>query len=268
MSLDPAYMDADSNDDGNSWCEATLKWSDEDTDYGSPGTVNEACWPVAVASYDTSSSLYSCDTLQLDGSGSFDPDGLDISWEWELNSAPSDSELTTSDIEDADDMNPVFVPDVDGTYVFTLSVFNGTEYSPPTSLSVVITERPWNTDPTADAGSDLSYDEDAVCQPISYGVSYECDTCMEYDFDLDGASSSDPDGDYVDNPTWTITNDPGGYATIDNEDTFTPSVTFSGVPAEYGATESASVEVQLEVTDCMGATDTDTVYLTYNCTGI
>ena len=44
-------------------------------------------------------------------------------------------------------------------------------------------------------------------------------------------------------------------------------MTFSGVEAEYGSTEAAEVEVQLEVTDCMGATDTDTVLLTYNCTG-
>ena len=99
-------------------------------------------------------------------------------------------------------------------------------------------------------------------------MSYECDVCADYDFDLDGEASDDPDGDYVDGPAWTITSDPGGYATIDDEDTWTPTVTFSGVPTEYGETEEAEVEVELEVTDCMGATDTDTVLLTYNCTGI
>ena len=91
---------------------------------------NEACWPVAVASYDKTSSLYTCDTLQLDGSGSYDPDGLDVEWDWTLDSAPADSELTSADIEETEDMSPVFVPDEPGTYVFTLTVFNGTEYSP------------------------------------------------------------------------------------------------------------------------------------------
>jgi hypothetical protein len=267
MSLDPTFLDDLSNDDGLNWCEATQHWSEDAADLGSPGSENEACWPVAVATYDMGGSLYSCDTLQLDGSGSYDPDGLDVSWDWELNSAPAGSDLTTSDIEDTEDMNPVFVPDIGGTYVFTLTVFNGTEYSPPSSLSVVIGDRPWNTDPTADAGSDQEYDEDSVCQSISYGVSYECDNCEDYDFDLDGSASTDPDGDYVDSPTWSIVSDAGGYASIDNEDSWTPTVTVSGVPAEYGDTESAEVEVELQVTDCMGATDTDTVMLTYNCTG-
>ena len=267
MSLDPAFLSELANDDGDNWCEATQRWSDEAQDYGSPGVENEACWPVAVASYDKTSSLYTCDTLQLDGSGSYDPDGLDVEWDWTLDSAPADSELTSADIEETEDMSPVFVPDEPGTYVFTLTVFNGTEYSPPSSLSLLIAERPWNTEPTADAGSDQEYDEDAVCQAISYGVSYECEECTEYEFELDGSASTDLDGDYVDNPSWTIVSDPGGYATIDDEDTWTPTVTVSGIATEYGETESAEVEVELEVTDCMGATNTDSVLITYNCTG-
>jgi len=260
-------MDESSNDDGNNWCAATLTWSDSSSDHGSPGAENEACWPVAVATYDSSSSLYSCESLQLDGSGSFDPDGLTVTWSWELNSAPAASELTTSDIEEPDDMNPVFVPDVAGTYVFTLTVYNGSEYSPPTSLSVTIAERTWNTSPVSDPGSDQEYDENSMCQAISYGASYECDDCIEYDFDLDGSASSDPDGDYLNTPSWTITYDPESAATIDDEDTWTPTVTIAGPSATYGSATTTEVEVTLEVSDCMGATSSESVYLYYNCTG-
>ena len=62
-------------------------------------------------------------------------------------------------------------------------------------MAVTITERPTNTDPVANAGEDDSYDDTIDCTPISYGVSYDCDDCSDYDFQLDGTSSYDPDGD-------------------------------------------------------------------------
>ena len=266
MNLDPTYYGAALNDDGANWCRASRRW-DTATDFGSPGSQNQFCWPVASASYDPRSSLFTCDTLYLDGSGSSDPEGLSLTYEWELTSAPASSALTTADIETPTDVNPTFVPDVAGIYVFTLTVYNGYEYSPPSSVSVTISERPYNTDPTADAGADQSYSEDASCTPISYGASYDCPDCSDYDFELDGSGSTDADGDDLSDPTWSISYDPGSYASITDEDTWTPTVTLSGVPATYGSDTTATVRVQLTVTDCMGATDTDEVELTYTCTG-
>ena len=265
MSLDPTYFAVDLNDTGDWWCAASTLWG-ATTDAGSPGEENEYCWPVAAASYDASTStLYTCDTLYLDGSGSYDPDGAKITYEWELTSAPAGSTLTTADLEEADDMSPTIVPDEAGTYTFTLTVYNGTEYSPASSVSITITERPTNTDPQPIIEvSDDTYEEDVSCASISYGAYYSCDDCDDYDFELEG-SATDADGDWTDNPSWTITS---GTATITDEDTWNPTVTFPGPTGiTYGSTTTDTVEVTLTVEDCMGATGSESITLTYECTG-
>jgi hypothetical protein len=266
MALDPAYYGADLNDDGTYWCQGTVRWATA-SDFGSPGDQNPFCWPTARASYDPSSSLETCDSIQLDGSGSADPSGLPLTYEWELTSAPAGSATTTADIVDPTDVNPVFAPDRAGTYVFALTVYNGVEYSPPASLSLTVTARSYNTSPVADAGDDEAYSEDSTCISISYGASYNCPDCADNDFDLDGSASTDPDGDWLTNPTWTILSDSTGTSTIADEDTWYPTLTMLGTVATYGTTNTGTVEVELEVTDCMGATDTDTVVITHNCTG-
>ena len=268
MSLDPVYMDATLNDTGDYWCSGKSVWADEYAiaDRGTPSEDNPYCWPTAVASYDSSSSLTTCDVLYLDGSGSFDSAGLGLTYEWELTSAPSGSALDTSDIDATSDVNPVFYPDVAGSYVFTLTVYNGEEYSQPSSVAINITARATNTDPVSDAGEDETYSASVTCQPISYGVSYDCDACSDYDFDLDGSGSYDPDGDYLTDPAWTITSG-SASATITDDDTWEPTVTVTGATPTYGSTSTTTVEVTLEVTDCMGATSTDTVELNYECTG-
>ena len=264
MSLDPSYYGVDENDSGDNWCSASDQWSST-SDMGTPGDDNEYCWPVADASYDSiNSTLYTCDTLYLDGSGSFDPDGASITYSWELTSAPAASSLTTSDLSDSTAMSPTIIPDEAGSYTFSLSVYNGTEWSQPSDVTVTITTRPTNTDPIAEAGEVDTYEEDATCSSISYGAYYSCDDCADYDFELDGSASYDPDGDWVDDPTWSITS---GTASITDEDTWEPTVTVTGPSATYGSTTTSTVVVELSVTDCMGATGTDTVTLTYECTG-
>lgn len=264
MTLDKEHYDVSTNDSGEWWCPAGVVWSPT-SDAGSPGEENEYCWPYAGASYDSGlSSLYSCDMLYLDGSSSYDPDGAAITYEWELVSAPAGSTTTTADITETDDMSPTFLPDVVGSYTFALTVFNGTEYSPASTVSVTITDRPYNTDPVANAGADETYSASVTCSSISYGAYYSCDDCSDYDFDLEG-SATDADGDWTDNPAWVITS---GTASITDEDTWKPTVTFPGPTGiTYGASTSDSVEVTLTVEDCMGATASDTIALTYTCTG-
>ncbi|MBO86424.1 MAG: hypothetical protein CL927_13790, partial [Deltaproteobacteria bacterium] len=247
MSLDPSYLDPIENDNGDWWCEARQQWATA-SDRGSPGIQNQYCWPTAIASYDReNSSLYTCDTLYLDGASSSDPTGEALIYTWELTSAPAASLLTTSDIEEPTDASPVLVPDEPGTYVFTLTVDNGTESSAPSTLSLVITERPFNNDPTPDPGDDETASASADCTAISYGAGgYDCDACSDYDFNLDGSASDDPDGDWVDDPSWVILS---GDASITDEDTWTPTVTVVGPDGEYGVTNSETVQVELTVTD-------------------
>ena len=264
MSLDPTYLDPTLNDSGEWWCQATRQWATA-TDRGSPGEGNQYCWPTAIATYTDSSSLQTCDVLYLDGSASSDPGDLVLLFTWELVSAPATSLLTTADIETTTDVMPEFVPDVAGTYLFSLVVDNGTELSPPGYLSVDIVERPYNTDPIADPGDDETASATADCTPISYGAGgYDCDSCADYDFELDGTGSYDPDGDELNDPTWAITS---GTGTISDEDTWEPTVTMPGSVGTYGVTVSESVVVELTVSDCMAATGTDSVTITYSCTG-
>jgi len=264
MNLDPVHIDAISNDSGEWWCNSTAPWAPA-SDRGSPGADNQFCWPTAIAGYDGSSSLTTCSELQLDGSGSADPTGLGLSYEWELVSAPVSSALTTADIEDPTDMSPTFLPDVDGTYVFSLVVYNGFEYSPASVLAVTISLRTTNSPPAANAGEDETESSTVSCVPIAYGAGgYECPSCDEVDFELDGSASSDPDGDWVEVVECTVLT---GSATITDEDTFTPTVTMGSMTATYGSTSTEQVEIQLEVVDCMGATDTDVIILTHQCTG-
>lgn len=264
IQLDPDFFDATLNDLPIAWCQGKFEWS-EGSDLGTPNEANYTCLPKAVAAYDPSSSLYTCDDLLLDGTGSNSGLGLALDYTWELAGAPSSSEKTTADIAQTTDAQPVFEPDVPGNYTFCLTVDDSYEISTADCVTIAITERPYNTDPVADAGPDQSYSEAATCWPVSYGVYYTCSDCGDHEFTLDGTSSSDADGDWV-SYSWAITGN-ASYASIVDEETDAPTVTVTGVPTTYGSSNSVTVEVTLTVTDCMGAEDSDTVDLAYTCKG-
>ena len=82
-------------------------------------------------------------------------------------------------------------------------------------------------------------------------------------FVLDGTGSTDLDGDDL-VYSWTT---PSAYASLSNEDTNLPALTIKGVPATYGSTTTETVVVDLEVRDCEGEIVTDTVTITFECTG-
>jgi len=266
MTLDPSAYGDLLNDAGASWCESSFPWA-TNTDDGSPGQDNEFCWPVADAHVNTDlSNLYTCSTLYLVGSDSYDPDGAAITFDWELVSAPAGSSTSSSDIETSTAADPTFVPDLPGTYTFALTVFNGTSYAEPFYVTVVITERPYNTDPVADGGDDRTYSEAAVCSPVSYGVYYTCNACNDAEFALDASASYDADGDALAVYAWEVTGGTGS-GSIDAPSSSSATLTMTGPETAYGSTTSETVEVTLTVTDCMGATGSDVVTFTYECSG-
>jgi hypothetical protein len=225
----------------------------------------EESGPTADAGYSAASGVTTCSPIQLDGSGSTDPEGTLLTFSWELTGAPPTSALTTDDIFDPTDESPYFYADVAGSYTFTLVVSDGGAESMPDSLTITVLERGSNSDPVAAAGADQTISGTSTCTPISYGASFDCDECSSYTFALDAAGSSDADGDQM-SYSWTVT---GGasYATLSTTSETGASVMISGAPASYGSATNTDVTVQLTATDCYGATDTDSVKLTYACTG-
>ena len=107
----------------------------------------------------------------LDGSGSSDPDGDQLTYKW---TAPSGIILSSTT-----DQKPSFItPDINAitNLVFTLVVNDGKKDSPPDQ--VILTIKSDNLSPVSQAGNDQSVIEGSIAT-------------------LDGTGSSDPDGDIL-----------------------------------------------------------------------
>jgi hypothetical protein len=155
-----------------------LTWSPIDTVLVNIRDLGQDLPPIANAGTDVLVTLG--DTVTLDGSGSFDPDGSIVTWEWTSLSHPS---LVLSSPNSS---SPSFVPAEVSTYVLSLRVrdTNGT-WSAPDDVVVTVEAPYFNERPIADAGSDL-------------------DLKVGEKATLDGRSSSDPNGQ-VTEYNWTCT---------------------------------------------------------------
>ncbi|MCK6371669.1 MAG: PKD domain-containing protein, partial [Gammaproteobacteria bacterium] len=104
--------------------------------------------PVASAGPDQAATVGTA--VQLDGSGSTDIDGDVLAFTWQLVSVPAGSAATLSDPAL---LNPVFTPDVAGTYAAALVVGDGQRLSAPDTVLIAAGV---NATPVADAGPDDS----------------------------------------------------------------------------------------------------------------
>ena len=185
--------------------------------------------PIASAGADQS--VRPGDVVNLDASGSSDPDNdLPLTFAWELQTKPAGSSATLSDSTAA---NPYFVADIVGDYELTLVVTDakGLQSAPDSVLISTV-----NTAPIAEAG------EDRVLVEIGVPVQ------------LDGTQSYDDDGDdFV--YAWTLMLPAGSSAALDDNTSPTPSFT-PDVQGEYVA--------ELVVTDVFFASsDPDQVTLSF-----
>jgi len=223
--------------------------------------------PSALADYDpATSTLLTCNPLQLVGTGSFDPEGQTITYSWEVTSVPSGSTRTTADLITATTDNPVFYPDVAGDYEFTLIVSDPGCDSLPSTLTLTISDRGSNEGPVAAAGDDQSYAYSQTCTAGAYST-YTCPDCPDYGFTLDGSGSTDADDGLL-LYSWTITGGSGSsYATLSDSTAVAPTLNLTGLTCTYGSTTTYEVDLTLTVTDCPGLTSTDDIVVTYACTG-
>ena len=75
------------------------------------------------------------ETVALDGSGSFDADQDPLAYEWSFVSVPKKSKTKFSDPSSA---NPLFVPDLPGTYLVQLIVNDYKTKSEPKKVTVTV----------------------------------------------------------------------------------------------------------------------------------
>ncbi len=93
--------------------------------------------PTADAGPDTNAQVG--DSVELDGSGSSDPDHDELTYTWKFDKRPSGSKAA---LESAESDNPTFVADVAGSYVVKLTVNDGDADSDPDTVSVSVKSPP------------------------------------------------------------------------------------------------------------------------------
>ncbi len=162
--------------------------------------------------------------VHLDGSGSYDPEGAAITYQWSILSAPAGSTASLSSTTIA---SPDITPDVAGSFLLQLVVSDGSQSSTPST--VLITDV--NLPPVAKAGND---------QSVATGATVT----------LNGATSSDPEGGTL-TYSWSFISKPiSSTAALANS---------SAASTTFNADVTGDYVVQLQVTDAFGLTNTDVV---------
>lgn len=237
-----------------------------------PDTVNvfvdgEGCRPQAGPLDDIAGE--DCTSIELDASDTYDCDPQDtlesLEFNWEVQSKPAGSSVTSDDIANRTGPTPTFWADVAGTYVLSTAAYDGDGWGNVATVTVTASERSFNTPPEVNAGTPQALTGgDADCEESGY--TYECDECASMTVDLGAdATASDPDGDPL-TYEWTVID---GDATISDADKLNARVKLEGAePTEPGACEDTTYQFQLKVTDCTGAEATSQVTYTVNCCGI
>jgi hypothetical protein len=176
--------------------------------------------PVADAGPDRS--VFSGTSVALDGSGSRDPDGEILQFEWEIFSQPPGGLAVLSASQTA---NPFFTPTANGSYTMRLTVRDLQAATATDTVIITVFPPGANLPPVAAAGADTSVTVGAVVM-------------------LDGSASRDPEG-FPLTFSWTLFSPAGSLAALGDADTPTPFFR-----ADVGGTYRA----ELLVSDPQGAT--------------
>jgi hypothetical protein len=182
--------------------------------------------PIADAGEDFEA--YVTDEVDLDGSGSYDPDGDAIEFEWTLLDRPADS---NAELLNDTRPNPSFFADRPGVYLIEVAVNDALSVSTD-EVQVLVAAA--NEGPVANAGPD---------QTVGVG-----DRVV-----LNGSGSYDPDGDPLEF-TWTLTATPSGSsAALDSTTTALP---------QFTADQAGVYVIELTVSDGVDRSPTDQVVIT------
>jgi len=134
--------------------------------------------PVAIAG--SNIEITADQPVNLDGSGSYDPDGDPITFHWTFDSVPTGSAVVSDGLpgNNTSTATTTFLADVVGTYVATLQVKDNIGNVSALS-SVVITVKPGavpvaaaGLDQTAASGATISLDGSGSYDPLGRALSY------------------------------------------------------------------------------------------------
>ena len=152
-------------------------------------TINASSGNVApTANAGPNQSVSTNIMVTLDGSASADANSDSLSYLWAIDTVPGGSGVSA--LSSTTEVKPTFTPDVDGSYVFSLTVSDGMLTS--NIDTVTITSNTGNAVPLANAGPDAN----AIT-----GINVI----------LDGSASSDADGS-ITSYNWSVISVPGGSA--------------------------------------------------------
>jgi hypothetical protein len=210
--------DVPKDDSGDPW--------DSDTPGDSDPVDPDDLPPVADAGRDQTVAVD--DVVELDGHSSYDPEGVDLAYAWQLDSLPTGSGVTIVNPSFAD---PMFIPDRPGEYLVSLVVDDGGQASPPDTVLI-----------TAEGAGDLPVANAGNGQTVTVG-----DTVR-----LDGSGSYDPGGEPL-SYAWSFRILPSGSsASISNPASVSPS---------FVADLEGTFEVNLVVSDSTSSSEADTTMI-------
>jgi len=193
-------------------------------DFSSQFTVPGNQAPVAVIAPINPNTMPVGSRVQLNGSGSYDPENTTLSYQWSFSAKPAGSVASFSSTTAP---NPNFVMDVEGSYQVQLVVSDSAGL-PSSAVTMTVIASP-NTPPTALIGAI------AASIPLNTVVS------------LNGTASSDPDlGDSIALYQWTVIKPDSTLASL------TPSNSSSN--PTFVANLKGDYTVELVVADSKGAT--------------
>jgi hypothetical protein len=144
--------------------------------------------------------------VTLDGTNSLDPDFDTLTYKWDWMSYPG----TAPTLSSVTSPKPTFTPLVSGTYVLTLTVYDGKLYSTPDAITITVSDA--NNAPVASAGADQYVLVSALVT-------------------LDGTSSTDADKLDTISYKWTLNKPAGSVAALSSDTASKPTFTadFAGV---------------------------------------
>ena len=234
-------------------------WSEPDQCAVTIAADNQA--PIADAGDSEVLSPCTNEQYHLDGWGSYDPEGEDLSYWWTLVTAPTGSVTSDADFNDQALADPYFHWDIPGDYTFQLQVHDGDQYSAPDIVTYTFADVSENERPVANAGADQTITNEPECETASYV--FTCEDCPVDSVTLDGTASTDDNGDELD---FLWAENGSSDLTIAAPYSPTTEVSTPAFAAEYNTAITKTWTVDLTTSDCADS-DTDSVTITYTCTG-